>query len=72
MEKCSTWNIDAAAENGNLCVRNNRSNKSCSEQIHGKKDVFPFQMLYMNHCIGNMLFSVCRLSHQKSHFRTIA
>lgn len=42
MEKCSTWNINAAAENDDLCVHNNRSIKSCSEQIYGKKDCFSF------------------------------
>lgn len=56
MEKCSTWNIDAAAENGDLFVHNNRSNKSSSEQIHGKRVFFHFKMLYMNHCIENMYF----------------
>ena len=46
--------------------------KAAANRSMEKRIVFPFQMLYMNHCIENMLFIACRLSHQKSRFRTIA
>lgn len=46
--------------------------KAAANKSMEKGLFFHLKMLYMNHCIGNMPFSACRLSHQKSHFRTIA